>query len=270
MLPGRPRRGAGGRLHQVLALVRRRCRGAGEGTGSGRGRWGWRPAAPRGPRRPRGAYRVYRPPTPGRWPTGSPTTCSGTTPASRASSAPASPPFARSGRLRPRALRRRRQGRGDAPARDRHRAPAVLAAGRRGDALHQLPVRQARDLGAPRPRRHATPGVSLGDWRAAPSTRPTGAASPSPRRGRQLGRLRGRRRRHRDPAAHHRPGHSTLSPTWSPDGTADRLRLRPLGQPAALRHERRRVRAAAPHLPGQLQPDPAVEPARRPHRLHGP
>ncbi len=59
-----------------------------------------------------------------------------------------------------------------------------------------------------------------------------------------------------------------LSPSWSPDGKRIAFVSDRAGTPQIYVMNADGIRGAPAHLPGQLQPDPAVEPARRPHRVH--
>ncbi len=72
-------------------------------------------------------------------------------------------------------------------------------------------------------------------------------------------------------AADRHPLLHQLEPHLEPGRQADRLRQHPRRDAAALRAHRGQPRGrAADHLPGQLQPDARLVPARRPDRLHRP
>ena len=60
-----------------------------------------------------------------------------------------------------------------------------------------------------------------------------------------------------------------LSPTWSPDGKRLAFVSDRAGTPQIYVMGADGSSAAQAHLPGQLQPDAGLEPARRRHRLHG-
>ena len=174
------------------------------------------------------------------------------------------PQGARAVRARP--VRRGRQEPARPPLRADDPAHAVVAAGRRRRSSLTSYRSGRPELWALRARRHgASAGSPPSRTRWAASTRRTAAGSRSPSteggEQRRVGDERGRLRR---AAAHPRARARPLARRGRPTASgiafvSDRGR-----HAAALRHGRGRLGPAPAHLPGQLQPDAALEPARRP------